>query len=125
MAELSGYRYCQDYPLTTVSIAGEQGTFEVKQTYIMVNPNSKKKEQAIAYLEAMYQNPVVGEDIFLFPNEDYPEIQELMEHHACYSLEYSDKIREMNMLLKPFLEADMSEDEAIEKLTEYAKGLQE
>ena len=117
-ADLSSYEKGQEISIVYPSIAGETGSVTAKQTYLVVNPNSENKEQAIDYLEFICQNPYVRQNVLLYADENCPEIAELMEHHLVYLTDSHVDMSELFEIINAYCEGTLDEEETIRQITE-------
>lgn len=117
-AELSSYEKGQEIAIVYPSIAGEVGSVTAKQTYLVVNPNSNRKEEAIDYLEFICQNPYVRQNVLLYPNESCPEIADLLEHHLVYLTDSRVDMSELFEIINAYCEGTLDEEETIHQITE-------
>ena len=120
-AELSSYEKGQEIAIVYPSIAGETGSVTAKQTYLVVNPNSSRKEEAIDYLEFICQNPYVRQNALLYPDESCPEIADLLEHHLVYLTDSRVDMSELFEIINAYCEGTLDEEETIRQITEKAE----
>ena len=116
--DLSSYEKGQEISIVYPSIAGESGSVTAKQTYLIVNPNSSRKEEAIDYLEFICQNPYVRQNVLLYSDENCPEITDLVENHLVYLTDSHVDMSELFGIINAYCEGTLDEEETIRQITE-------
>ncbi len=112
-ADLYDYNNMSGEELRYPSIVGEPGYITGKVIFIVLNPNSEKKEEAIKYLEYMYQNQMIRGNTLLYQNAAYPTMADVMNHHMFFPSEGKKRVMDFLTEICKSIEAGVSDEEII------------